>query len=955
MKNKLNKRSLQRRIRNMTFLLNLYTSLVMMIFMMFALGTTIKIFSAIISQTAANQISFQLRDEYSKQLKQGKIKDEFTEITDEYKEIFKRVGFSYALHFNPESEIDMRNKSDEFAKDLGDMPIFIIDYNIFKDDKLIYSSEYDFEVDPVKFADNHENGVLQILNTTTTATVKDNEDASLFTLQVKLNPKIIFGGYIGLTTICLFVFLITLLISKKVSYKLSTIIIKPLADLDKRMKDLANGNIEEAIHGEIKFKKPISEVEELANSTNIIIARMNNYADTLAKQNMELDAQNSTLNDNSRELENINQALDSKNLKFKNILNNVEEGFLNFKKDLLIQDEYSLQCEKIFNSSISYRKLSSLLYPKDEEMMKFIDELFVEIFEADMIQRKLYLTLLPEEVSLNNRILSLNFKVVKDSNYEDIIMTIITDITEKRLLEKKMHEEQTILKMVVKTIINGDEFKALVKEYEEFTCTSFKNMVRQEYDQIFRQVHNFKGNFSQYEMVNVVNELNELENKLYEDKEQFHIEDINGAELISWLREDLEIIETYAGKDFMKDGEIFHVKNEKLMEIESKIQEVLPQNELKVILPLIRNLRSKPLQDLMRIYPDYVMKLSERLGKTITPFEIVGDDVMVDADSYHDVLKSIVHIFRNSVDHGIETEDERLEAGKELVGNITCEIRNLLEDFQIIISDDGRGINVKLLEQKVLDKDLYTEEELGKMSYEEKINLIFEQAITTKEKADLISGRGVGMSAVKQSIEECGGEIKVNSREGEGTVFTLTLPKLKYEEKNPITSKDFMKAITETSIDIIFKETGLNFESREIETKNIIVLNEITAILSVSGTINCIFTISVNNPMCKRLVEGFIIDTIEEEDKINYFEDVIGEISNTIIGLASGKFDDENGIFHIGIPSTISHGTGGYIKNTQTQILCCNLSCLEYEFNINMILDLEEINLNDLYGGNIDG
>lgn len=955
MKNKLNKRSLQRRIRNMTFLLNVYTSLIMMGFMMFALGATIKIFSAIISETAANQISFQLRDEYTKELRQGKIKSESTEVTDEYREMFKRVGFSYGLHFNTESEIDIRNQNDDHFKDLKEMPLFIIDYNILKDDKLIYSSVSEFNGNTVQLTNNQENGLIQILNTTTTTTVKDNEDKLLFTLQVKLNSKIIFGGFIALTAICCFVFLITLLIAKKISYKLSTIIIRPLADLDKRMKDLANGNIEEAIHGEIKFKKPISEVEELANSTNIIIARMNNYADTLAKQNMELDAQNSTLNENSRELENINQALDSKNLKLKNILNNVEEGFLNFKENLLIQEEYSLQCEKIFNSSISYRKLSSLLYPEDEEMMRFIDELFVEIFKADMTQRKLYLTLLPEEVSLNNRTLSLNFKVVKDSNYEDMIMTIITDITEKRLLEEKMHKEQTILKMVVKTIINRDEFKALVKEYEEFTCTAFKNMHKEENEQIFRQVHNFKGNFSQYEMVNIVNKLNELENRLYEDKEQFHIEDINGVELISWLREDLDIIETYAGKEFMKDEEIFHVRKEKLMEIESKLKELLPQNELKIILPIIRKLRSKPLKDLMRIYPDYVMKLSERLGKTIKPFEIAGDDIMIDANSYQDVLKSIVHIFRNSVDHGIETEDERLEAGKELLGNITCEIHDLPDDFQIIISDDGRGINVNLLEQKVLDKGIYTEEELSKMSYEEKINLIFEQAITTKEKANLISGRGVGMSAVKQGIEECGGRIKVDSREGDGTIFTLTLPKMQYEEKDPITSRDFMKAITETSIDIIFKETGLNFELKEIETKNIIALNAITAILSVSGTINCILTISANNLMCKKLVEGFMFDDIEEEDKANYFEDVLGEISNTIIGLASGKFDDENGIFHIGIPSTISHGTGGYIKNTQTKILCCNLTCSGCEFNINMILDLEEINLNDLYGGNIDG
>jgi len=138
---------------------------------------------------------------------------------------------------------------------------------------------------------------------------------------------IIYSGYIALVAICFIIFLITLIISKITSYKLSAIIIKPLADLDKMMKDLANGNIEEAIRTEIKFKKPISEVEELAKSTNIIMANMNNYVDTLANQNIELEVQNATQNENSRELENINQDLDSKNSKLKNILNNVEQGF----------------------------------------------------------------------------------------------------------------------------------------------------------------------------------------------------------------------------------------------------------------------------------------------------------------------------------------------------------------------------------------------------------------------------------------------------------------------------------------------------------------------------------------------------------------------------------------------------------------------------------------------------
>lgn len=938
---KVNKRSLQRRIRNMAFTLNFYSLLIMVVVMMFALGATFKIFSSIISETAANQIGFQLRDEYSKALRQGKMKTEFTEVTPEYKEIFERVGFSYAISFfNNQSETDTGEKNNDHIKDIGKLPL-VVDYNILKDDKLIYSSVPEFYLDPVKLTSKWENWLIKMLNKTTIKTVADNENKLLFTLQVRLNPMIILGGYIVLAAICFLVFLITLLISKIASYKLSTAIIKPLADLDKIMKDLANGNIEEAICTEIKFKKPISEVEELAQSTNIIMARMHNYVDILANQNTELEAQNFTLNETRKTLENINQVLDSKNLKLKNILNNAEQGFLTFKKDLLIQEEYSIQCEKIFNSIILHKKLSSILYQKDGSLINFMDELFVEIFNSDKRQRKLYLTLLPEEIEINDRILSLCYKVVKDLKNEDLIMVIITDITEKRLLEKKMDEERNTLKMVVRTIINRDEFRALVKEYEDFANKSFKNIPKEQYDQVLRQIHTFKGTFSQYEMVNVVNKLNQLEDKLYEDKFQFDIKDIDNKELISWLKEDLDIIKIYAGKDFMQDGELLYIKKERLIEIENKVKNTLSPNESKIILPIIKSLRSKSLKDLLRSYPDYVMKLSERLGKTVKPFKVTGDDIMIDANYYHNVLKSIAHIFRNCVDHGIETVDERLEAGKEQIGYITCNLKNLQNNFQIIIADDGRGINVELLEQKVLNKGLYSREELNKMSCSEKINLIFEHGMTTKEKPTYISGRGVGMSAVKQSVEECGGKIEVDNKEDYGTVFTLTLPKIQNEEKVTVTAEDFIKGIAEIAIDIIFKQTRLNFELKQIEAKNAITLNDITAQLSINGTFNSILMISINNAMGKKLVEGFMIDDIKEEDKISYFEDVLGEISNTILGLTSGKFENTNGVFHIGIPSIISNSTGGCIKNTQSQILNCNLICSEYEFCIYIIFDEE--------------
>lgn len=144
-------------------------------------------------------------------------------------------------------------------------------------------------------------------------------------------------------------------------------------------------------------------------------------------------------------------------------------------------------------------------------------------------------------------------------------------------------------------------------------------------------------------------------------------------------------------------------------------------------------------------------------------------------------------------------------------------------------------------------------EELLAMSEEQKQQLIFEMGVTTKEKANYLSGRGAGMPAVKEAIRNINGIIHVDSVEGKGTTIKITLPKLytKVEERISLTARD-------------------------IETKNIIALNKITALISLNGTFNSIIMLSANEVMAKKMVQGFIIEDVKEEEVINYIEDVIG-------------------------------------------------------------------------------
>lgn len=721
MNKKKTKRSLEGRITKMVSALNFYSLLLMLIAFIVSLGVILHIFSGIISTSAASHIGFQLKNELSR-----RIITDYTELTYEYIDIFKRIGMPYMVNPNDQQKLELEKPLELVSsskpkkspggdgKMLNDKLFLLIQYRIFKDNKQIYDSQSVNNATGIQSALLKDNWLMSILDQTSKSSITDNNDKTLFKLEVRLNPIIIFVGYIGLIFICFIIFLTALFISKIITSMSTSIIINPLLDLDKKMSELANGNIEAAINTKITFKKPVSEVESLAGYTNIIMGRMHEYVGTLATQNAELEAQNITLQENSRSLELINNTLDYRNTKLKNILNNVEQGFLTFTKDLFIHSEYSLECENLFNKKISGQKLSSLLFSDNLSMQSFMNDLLTKVFQSENLQRELYFPLLPEEVTINNKVIKILYKVVKDENDEDTIMVIITDITEKRLLEIQMDEESDILKMVVKTLINRDEFRELVKEYEDFTNQDFSLVPQQKYEEILRQVHTFKGNFSQFEMASLVDKLNNLEDKLYERKDNFYIGDISNTELHSWLNKDLETIKSYAGKDFMSESEFCYIKKEKLYQIEKKIQETLPPNECRVILPLVKSLRYKSLKDILKTYPDYVIKLSARVGKRIAPISITGDDIMIDANYYQNIIKSLVHIFRNAIDHGIETESERLEKGKDQIGNIACQISDLGDKLSIKISDDGRGIDLKVLEQKILSDGMYSQEELDK-------------------------------------------------------------------------------------------------------------------------------------------------------------------------------------------------------------------------------------------------
>ncbi|MBW2641660.1 MAG: hypothetical protein JRE10_16295 [Deltaproteobacteria bacterium] len=151
-----------------------------------------------------------------------------------------------------------------------------------------------------------------------------------------------------------------------------------------------------------------------------------------------------------------------------------------------------------------------------------------------------------------------------------------------------------------------------------------------------------------------------------------------------------------------------------------------------------------------------------------------GEDTEIDRNVVDELYEPMVHMIRNSVDHGIGTPEDRKKAGKNTIGKIHLMAYHQAGNIVVEISDDGRGLDKERIIEKANANHLITDE--SKLSESEIYNLIFQPGFSTAKQVTDVSGRGVGMDVVKKAIEKLRGKVEINSRPGRGSTFIIRLP-----------------------------------------------------------------------------------------------------------------------------------------------------------------------------------
>lgn len=189
----------------------------------------------------------------------------------------------------------------------------------------------------------------------------------------------------------------------------------------------------------------------------------------------------------------------------------------------------------------------------------------------------------------------------------------------------------------------------------------------------------------------------------------------------------------------------------------------------------IMKARMLPIETVFDRLPRIVRDLARRLGKEVD-LQLQGGETELDRSVIEVISDPLLHILRNSIDHGLETTEQRIEAGKPEKGTVRVSARHKDNHIIVEVTDDGRGIDSGHILAKAVEKGLVSAEEAKTLTEREALQFIFASGFSTAEQVSEISGRGVGMDIVRSNVQQVGGFIDIDSKVGEGTRFTLGLP-----------------------------------------------------------------------------------------------------------------------------------------------------------------------------------
>jgi two-component system, chemotaxis family, sensor kinase CheA len=469
------------------------------------------------------------------------------------------------------------------------------------------------------------------------------------------------------------------------------------------------------------------------------------------------------------DLDHKNKLIDSVNQENKKYLDNILDGLLLINKDLTISAQYSKSLVHIFeHESIAGLRFIDFIFPDEigqagqrKELLRFLTILFNStISDYEMIEdanplKDAAITITDLNGNTKNKNISAYFHRITDGNSIINILVIIKDTTLIKKAEKQLVEERRRRENEVETIASilnvgpsafsdfmADAVRILNEIEDGIASVDNPNILTR----VFRSLHTLKGTARTIGFRTMADLTHNIEEHLVKIREG---DSAVTDELIAFLKSEcIKLFDEYGNIKKLND----RFRHFTLAVLNSDASGSSAIEELTVTL----------------------RKMAEEEAGAIGKQILFTAEITVESFPYvREIRGALIHLIRNSVDHGIENQNDRIAAGKKKKGLIHFSVSEKNSMYEIEVSDDGQGLNYEKIRKDAVASGRIKDKPLLKS---EVLKLLFQPGFSTKNRASALSGRGVGLDAVHADVRALGGRIKVSSETGKGSRFTILLP-----------------------------------------------------------------------------------------------------------------------------------------------------------------------------------
>lgn len=505
-----------------------------------------------------------------------------------------------------------------------------------------------------------------------------------------------------------------------------------------------------------KYRAELEKKEHVIQALEEAQKKLEDYSRNLEKMVAERTAQLSAINS-----------------QMKALLDSLGQGFLIFDQQGRCLEIASKACEHIFETDPRGKSIHEVLRQSENETKAF--QRWMATAFAEMLPFEDLAPLAPPQYAHSgDRSIDLGyFPLRTEGGAIEGLVLVGTDVTDLVRAQKQAELDRAQSKMVLELVKNRRQVLGFIREAEAIIGEIHEQLEAPEpaYDVTFRALHTLKGGAASFSVQDLVDRIHEGEEILG------HWHESPSAENLSPLHRQVGLIDE-SFRQFLANtdailgsrGEAGGATREVRIEELRKFYDGLKTPVMRT--RFFEGFLTEKSAQVFAHFNDTVQSAASQLGKVVLPLSIDTPDFAFWPEPYQRLIASLVHAFRNAVDHGIETPDVREQRGKNPAGRISLTLEKNGERLLLRIQDDGNGIDPSKIRDRLAKKGFDTSVE----SDAQVIQHVFDSEFSTRDQVTALSGRGVGMDAIKHTANELGGRAWVTSVPGQGTACMVDVP-----------------------------------------------------------------------------------------------------------------------------------------------------------------------------------